>query len=187
MNVETPDWRNFAECLQSDPELWFARDGDYTSRCRAIAICGLCPVKAECLEAGMDEEFGIWGGLTARQRRSIRRNRRQTPAAGTERRLRALAHLGWTPSDVAHAIERRTGVPIRATTLRRIRSGVATYVHQDTARLVALVYPDMAERTSKAYRARYHVAEATERGWLSPDDWDGYDIDAPDIESRLAA
>lgn len=42
------------------------------------AICATCPVSKECLSAGRDEEFGIWGGLTAQERRRLPRPRRQS-------------------------------------------------------------------------------------------------------------
>jgi WhiB family redox-sensing transcriptional regulator len=40
---------------------------------RARELCDICPVQAECLEAGMDEEFGILGGLSLKQRRRLKR------------------------------------------------------------------------------------------------------------------
>lgn len=41
---------------------------------KALAFCSGCPVLDECYEYAMDnEEFGVWGGTTARQRRSIKR------------------------------------------------------------------------------------------------------------------
>ena len=47
----------------------------------AISICGTCVVRAECLEAGIDERYGVWGGLTARERDELRRERRRIGAA----------------------------------------------------------------------------------------------------------
>jgi len=40
---------------------------------KAKELCGICPVQPDCLEAGMDEEFGIWGGLSLKQRRRLKR------------------------------------------------------------------------------------------------------------------
>ncbi|HET9518524.1 MAG TPA: WhiB family transcriptional regulator, partial [Actinoplanes sp.] len=41
----------------------------------AKRICGRCEVKVECLEyaLGHDERFGIWGGLSERERRKLKR------------------------------------------------------------------------------------------------------------------
>jgi WhiB family transcriptional regulator, redox-sensing transcriptional regulator len=42
----------------------------------AKSICNLCPHRIECAEWGIENEYyGIWGGLTERQRQSIRRQR----------------------------------------------------------------------------------------------------------------
>jgi hypothetical protein len=43
----------------------------------AKRVCVGCPITAACLELGMDEEYGVWGGLTASERTALR-----TPAAG---------------------------------------------------------------------------------------------------------
>lgn len=55
-------WRQRAACAGEDPELWFStRPADQR---RAQAICGACPVRAECLEwaAETGQLYGIWGG-----------------------------------------------------------------------------------------------------------------------------
>lgn len=43
----------------------------------AKAICKVCPVREDCLKHALDnnERFGIWGGLSERERRRIRRAR----------------------------------------------------------------------------------------------------------------
>jgi WhiB family redox-sensing transcriptional regulator len=40
----------------------------------AKAICGTCTVQVECLDEALsaEERYGIWGGLTERERRSVR-------------------------------------------------------------------------------------------------------------------
>lgn len=38
----------------------------------ARAICATCPVRAECLGAGMDEEWGVWGGIGPKLRKRLR-------------------------------------------------------------------------------------------------------------------
>ena len=72
------EWQARAACRGSDPELFFPEKmeggGTYTAR-RARMACAACPVKAECLEAGMDERHGIWGGLTYKERRALKRLR----------------------------------------------------------------------------------------------------------------
>ncbi len=74
-----PDWMDAALCAQVDPELWFPEKGGTVRP--AKELCGGCPVRAECLELALagDERFGIWGGLSERERRRLARN--ETAAA----------------------------------------------------------------------------------------------------------
>lgn len=52
-------------------DLQMAKMAEQTAR----EICFKCPVMAKCLKVGMFEEFGIWGGSTAEQRKKIRREK----------------------------------------------------------------------------------------------------------------
>lgn len=71
------DWRDLAACKGVDPELFFPERGDDTRP--AKAICRGCDVRFECLEFALAgaEKFGVWGGLSERERRRIRRARTQ--------------------------------------------------------------------------------------------------------------
>jgi WhiB family redox-sensing transcriptional regulator len=66
-------WQDDALCAQTDPEAFFPEKGGSTRE--AKRICHGCEVQAECLEyaLGNDERFGIWGGLSERERRRIKR------------------------------------------------------------------------------------------------------------------
>ena len=68
-----PEWQERALCSQTDPEAFFPEKGGSTRE--AKRICSRCDVKAECLEyaLGHDERFGIWGGLSERERRKLKR------------------------------------------------------------------------------------------------------------------
>jgi len=71
-----------AACRGIDPELFYAEGGAAVAR--AKAVCAQCPLRMKCLEwAIAREEFGVWGGTTARERAAIRRERgvRLVPAA----------------------------------------------------------------------------------------------------------
>jgi WhiB family redox-sensing transcriptional regulator len=70
------DWREYAACMGVDPDLFFPVRGASTRE--AKAVCAGCPVRDECLEWAFanHERFGIWGGLSERERRRIRRNQR---------------------------------------------------------------------------------------------------------------
>ena len=65
-------WQDRAECIGTDPELFFPGRGDDTRA--AKAICATCPVRAECLAYALDNDikFGIFGGKSERERRRLR-------------------------------------------------------------------------------------------------------------------
>jgi len=66
-------WQADSLCAQTDPEAFFPEKGGSTRE--AKKICGQCEVSAQCLEYALqnDERFGIWGGLSERERRRLRR------------------------------------------------------------------------------------------------------------------
>lgn len=66
-------WQERALCAQTDPEAFFPEKGGSTRE--AKRICLGCDVKGECLEYALakDERFGIWGGLSERERRRLKR------------------------------------------------------------------------------------------------------------------
>ncbi len=68
-----PEWQERALCSQTDPEAFFPEKGGTTRK--AKRICSRCEVKGECLEYALahDERFGIWGGLSERERRKLKR------------------------------------------------------------------------------------------------------------------
>lgn len=74
-------WRRQGLCWGMDPGLWYPTRDDGLSP--AIAVCRSCPVRPECLRYALDnnEDDGIWGGTSARQRRRIRAARRRGRAA----------------------------------------------------------------------------------------------------------
>jgi WhiB family redox-sensing transcriptional regulator len=70
---EDEDWRERAVCAQTDPEAFFPERGQ-SSR-EAKRVCAGCEVRPDCLQYALDndERFGIWGGLSERERRAQRR------------------------------------------------------------------------------------------------------------------
>lgn len=66
-------WQADALCAQTDPEAFFPEKGGSTRD--AKRVCSQCPVREACLEYAMenDERFGIWGGLSERERRRLRK------------------------------------------------------------------------------------------------------------------
>jgi WhiB family redox-sensing transcriptional regulator len=73
LEADAQSWQERALCAETDPEAFFPEKGGSTRE--AKKICTGCEVKAECLEYALanDERFGIWGGLSERERRRLRR------------------------------------------------------------------------------------------------------------------
>src|SRR3954471_5184658 len=73
--VEVHAWQDYANCLGVDPDLFFPERGASTRE--AKEVCRGCVVREECLEYALTngEKFGIWGGMSERERRRIRRQR----------------------------------------------------------------------------------------------------------------
>ena len=66
-------WQTDSLCAQTDPEAFFPEKGGSTRD--AKKICQSCEVRSECLGYALanDERFGIWGGLSERERRKLRK------------------------------------------------------------------------------------------------------------------
>lgn len=83
------DWRRRAACGGLDPELFFSSEDEENRQERrereaaAKAVCARCQVSDECLAYALEarERYGIWGGLTADERRELgRRGAASSPA-----------------------------------------------------------------------------------------------------------
>lgn len=66
-------WQERALCAQTDPEAFFPEKGGSTRE--AKKVCLSCDVRSECLDYALenDERFGIWGGLSERERRKLKK------------------------------------------------------------------------------------------------------------------
>ena len=75
IDVFDRSWQDQANCLGVDPDLFFPERGASTRE--AKEVCRGCVVRLECLEYALQngEKFGIWGGMSERERRRIRRRR----------------------------------------------------------------------------------------------------------------
>lgn len=72
VRIDDQPWAGDALCAQTDPEAFYPERGGSTSE--AKAVCAGCLVQAECLDYALDhdERFGVWGGLSERERRHIK-------------------------------------------------------------------------------------------------------------------
>ncbi len=76
-------WRDHAGCADTNPEIFFPHAGNprgrvtNVSKALALAMCAGCGVITPCLDFALatplNQDFGIWGGTTARQRDKMRR------------------------------------------------------------------------------------------------------------------
>jgi WhiB family redox-sensing transcriptional regulator len=68
------EWSRSAACRDTDPDLLFVQGA---AQNRVKVICAGCSVRTECLADALDNEieFGVWGGMTERERRALLRRR----------------------------------------------------------------------------------------------------------------
>lgn len=95
-----PDWQLKSACVTENPDLWFSDEAEDISQ--AKKHCRACPVRWECLALAYqnNEHFGIWGGLTVKERRrQIRRQRREF--LKIQAQMRALLPDGSEPPSAA--------------------------------------------------------------------------------------
>jgi WhiB family redox-sensing transcriptional regulator len=69
-----PAWASRGACRDIDPESLFVVGA---AQHKAKSICMGCPVRIDCLADALDSraEFGVWGGMTERERRTLLRRR----------------------------------------------------------------------------------------------------------------
>lgn len=73
VDMRMPEWFDKATCSTTDPESFFPTKGEQPNS--AKRVCSRCPVRRDCLQFALDnaEPYGIWGGLTERERRALRK------------------------------------------------------------------------------------------------------------------
>lgn len=94
LSLNRPMWHDEARCRSDsfDPDDFFL-EGKYPNgsvryrdaRDRAKSICAMCPVRQECLEWALEADVrsGIWGGMTANERRRLQYPKRSTNRDGS--------------------------------------------------------------------------------------------------------
>ena len=89
------DWSTKASCRSTDPDALFVQGA---AQNRAKAICLGCQVRTECLADALDNqiEFGVWGGMTERERRMVLRKR---PSVASWRELLMSARTTYDRLD----------------------------------------------------------------------------------------
>jgi len=79
--LQPPAFTVEALCAEVDPDLFYPEKGE--SSASAKRVCRLCPVQLACLRYALrtEQQWGIWGGLSARELRKLRVDRRRDKAA----------------------------------------------------------------------------------------------------------
>ena len=92
-------WIERAACRGMDTELFYPGRGDDTSQ--AKATCQRCPVADECLDYALrlGEKWGVWGGRSERERRSLRRDGPKPFEHGTPNGYSRHYRIGEKPCD----------------------------------------------------------------------------------------
>lgn len=75
MSVDREPWMDLANCASTDPEAFFTESGGTTLPARAV--CAECDCVAACLAYSVENriQFGVFGGLSARERQALWRTR----------------------------------------------------------------------------------------------------------------
>jgi WhiB family redox-sensing transcriptional regulator len=91
------DWTSLGRCAGTDPDALFVQG---KAQRAAKTVCKGCPVVAECLADALDNrtEFGVWGGMTERERRALLRRR---PDVRSWTELLAHAKIGTAQGAIA--------------------------------------------------------------------------------------
>ena len=87
-------WQDGAACRQIPVELFFPpaeQESEVAKR-----VCSDCTVRQPCLEFALEEgeRFGIWGGLTSQERRSVAAKRRKARLAGAATTDPVASYIG---------------------------------------------------------------------------------------------
>ena len=104
-------WQERANCLGVDPELFFPERGASTRE--AKSVCAGCAVRLDCLEYALrnHEKFGIWGGLSERERRRLRRRRALGEVASPRPEPPSGLETGLDRADPGPKPGSRRGIP----------------------------------------------------------------------------
>lgn len=161
-----------------DPELWFSDQPADISE--AKRLCSNCDVRTRCRGDAIEnnEPWGVWGGLSSRERdkdisSDPASDERYVSAAGTVRRMRALACNGFTQVDLSM----RLGMS-EHTASNYLRTGATDrFITHQTAQKVAELYEALRNEQGPSNVA---AVRARRKGWNPPEAWTAATIDDPD-------
>ncbi|HEX2499250.1 MAG TPA: WhiB family transcriptional regulator [Actinomycetes bacterium] len=96
------NWASYAACRTADPDDLFVQGA---AQNRVKSLCLRCPVRTECLADALDNrvEWGVWGGMTERERRALLRRRPNVTSWRELLEQAREAHPGKVPAGVGSA------------------------------------------------------------------------------------
>jgi WhiB family redox-sensing transcriptional regulator len=146
--LSLPKWMDEGVCAQSDPDAFYPERGH--SATAAKELCLGCPVRVRCLEYALanQERFGVWGGLSERERRALAAN--EEPPAPAERDYTAVDALLREGKHGDVEIARLCDMP--KSTVHR-RRGQLDLAPQRERRTPLKVYADLTRATGNGHRA----------------------------------
>ncbi|WP_219417155.1 WhiB family transcriptional regulator [Pseudonocardia nigra] len=97
------NWRGAARCRTTDAEGLFVTGAHQRE---AREFCRTCAVRTECLAHALDHrvEFGVWGGMTERERRALLRSRPEVPSWTDLLNAARTAHYASAADETADAL-----------------------------------------------------------------------------------
>jgi WhiB family transcriptional regulator, redox-sensing transcriptional regulator len=92
-------WTAFGACARMAPDVLFVEG---KAQREAREVCAGCPVRVDCLVDALDHrvDFGVWGGMTERERRALLRRHPEV----TSWRERLAAEPGLVPEPGPRAV-----------------------------------------------------------------------------------
>lgn len=74
-----PEWGKDGICYQTHPtpdtyNPWFPEHGKHKLLPAVQRLCAGCPVREQCFESNWDDEYGVWGGSSEKQRRDWKKD-----------------------------------------------------------------------------------------------------------------
>ena len=160
--VASPGWWFAGLCAQTDPEVFFPEKGGSVRE--AKAVCTGCPVRAQCLEHALahDERFGVWGGLSERERRRLKTTATHRSTASRPAARRAgVPDGGPGPGQVDEVVVARlmAGHPVTgASRVEVAQAAIGLHHAGHSARRIA-VQLGVQERQVQRWLARHRAGK----------------------------
>nr|WP_205325940.1 WhiB family transcriptional regulator [Glycomyces sp. YM15] len=158
------DWTTKALCQEGDPDALFVQGAEQNN---AKKVCRGCPVRLECLADALDNriEFGVWGGMTERERRALLRRHADV------RSWRAVFEVALEEEQRSARKGNRRRIPVDVNYLpaglSKKGTGTAPGRHHRPGAFFMPCGKHCASRTGKTNNAHEVIHRWKKRAWLS--------------------